>query len=78
MDDDGIAEQGDRVVLARRAPWSMVGYQWTGDEPDGLDSVGQATALGAEWEGDELVTYNLRLLTFNYEHLGFEYLEDSD
>jgi hypothetical protein len=78
MDDDGIAEQGQRVVLARRAPWSMVGHQWTGDEPPGLDSIEQAMALGAEWERDELVTYNLRLLRFNYEHLGFEYLEDSD
>ena len=78
MDDDGIAEQGERVVLAKRAPWSMVGFQWTGNEPEGFDSMRVATALGATWEDDELVTYNLTLLTYNFEHLGFEYLEDSD
>lgn len=67
-----------RVVLARRAPWSMVGHQWTGAEPEGLDDISHAQALGAVWEGDELVTYNLRLFTFNYEHWEFDYLEDSD
>ena len=71
-------DQEGRVVLARRAPWSMVGHQWTGAEPEGLDDIGQAEALGAVWEGDELVTYDLRLFTFNYEHWGFDYLEDSD
>jgi hypothetical protein len=71
-------DQEGRVVLARRAPWSMVGHQWTGAEPEGLDDIGQAEALGAVWEGDELVTYNLRLFTFNYEHWEFDYLEDSD
>ena len=77
MDDGGIKEE-ERVVLGRKAPWSMVGFQWSGAEPEGLNDVRQARALGAEWEGDELVTYNLRMLVFNFQHLGFEYLEDSD
>jgi hypothetical protein len=71
-------DQEGRVVLARKAPWSIVGHQWTGAEPEGLDDVGHAEALGAIWEGDELVTYNLRMFTFNYERWGFDYLEDSD
>lgn len=68
----------DRVVLARRAPWSMVGFQWTGAEPTGLGDVSFAEALGAVWEGDELVTYNLPLMNYNYEHWEQPYLEDSD
>lgn len=71
-------DQEGRVVLARKAPWSMVGHQWTGVEPEGLDDVGHALALGAVWEGDELVTYNVRLFTYNFEHWHFDYLEDSD
>jgi hypothetical protein len=70
--------EDERVVLARKAPWSMVGFQWTGNEPDGLDDMGHAEALGAVWEGDELVTYNISKLKFDFEHWGFEYLEDSD
>ena len=69
---------GERVVLGRRAPWSMVGFQWSGIEPPGMDEVEQAKALGAVFEGDELVTYDLALLKFNFEHWEFEYLEDSD
>jgi hypothetical protein len=71
-------DQEGRVVLAQKAPWSMVGYQWTGAEPEGLDDVDHALALGAVWEDDELVTYNVRLLKFNFEHWHVEYLEDSD
>ena len=56
----------------------MVGHQWTGAEPEGLDDVDHALALGAVWEDDELVTYNVRLLGYNFEHWRFDYLEDSD
>jgi hypothetical protein len=73
-----MVDENERVVLARKAPWSMVGHQWTGNEPAGLDDVSHAEALGAVWEGEELVTYSMGKFKFDFEHWDFEYLEDSD
>jgi hypothetical protein len=56
---DGL--EGERVVLARKDARTMVGFQWTGLEPAGLNESDFAVALGAVWEGDQLVTYNLRV-----------------
>jgi hypothetical protein len=52
----------------------MVGFQWTGREPDGLNEIDFAEALGATWEGEHLVTHNLHAFT----HYGDEYLTDPD
>lgn len=69
---------GDRVVLARKEN-SMTKYRWTGAEPDGMFEVEVAEELGARWEGDELVTYDIDGLEglFAY-HMGDEYLIDND
>jgi len=76
LDGDGL--RGDRVVLASRDPRTMVGFQWTGMEPAGLNEPDFAEALGAFWEGDELVTYNLRAFEHTFEHYADEYLTDPD
>ena len=68
----------ERVVLARRDKRTMVGFQWTGQEPAGLDDLGLAEALGAVDEGDEIVTYDLAALSHALEHYGDEYLTDPD
>lgn len=68
----------DRVVLARKAPGSMVGFQWTGAEPEGMADLAEAEYMGAVWEGDELVTYNFPLLKHDFDHKLDGYLEDSD
>lgn len=69
---------GQRVVLARRE-MSMVKYRWTGQEPSGMYEVGVAEGLGARWEGDELVTYDLAGLHALYEyHQGDDYMIDND
>lgn len=68
----------ERVVLGRKDPMTMVGFQWTGAEPDGLSDTKMAEFLGAVWEGDELVTYNVRELRHNFDHFGDEYLYDPD
>ncbi len=47
-----------RVVLCRKGK-SMVKFLWTGAEPSGMFEVEVAEELGARWEGDELVTYDL-------------------
>lgn len=67
-----------RVVLARKER-SMVRQRWTGAEPDGLSDPEVAEELGAKWEGDELVTYDLEGLTqLLAYHTGNEYLIDND
>jgi hypothetical protein len=68
----------ERVVLARKAPDTMVGFQWTGAEPEGLADPDEAVAIGAVWEGEELVCYNLQNFEHAYEHYSDEWLEDSD
>ncbi|HLI55700.1 MAG TPA: hypothetical protein VKY26_01585 [Actinomycetota bacterium] len=72
------AEKGERVVLGRRTPDGMVNFQWTGNEPEGLNDVHLCELLGASWEGHELVTYNYPLVAHNYLRWGDEFLEDSD
>jgi hypothetical protein len=56
----------------------MVDMQWTGEEPEGLVDAGLALRVGATWEGEELVSYNLSLLRRTLEQYGNQYLEDSD
>jgi hypothetical protein len=68
----------ERVVLARIEPRTMVGFQWTGREPAGLNETDFALALGAVWEGDQLVTYDLRAFNHAFEHYTDEYLTDPD
>ncbi|MGH8909744.1 MAG: hypothetical protein ACRD0K_25445 [Egibacteraceae bacterium] len=66
-----------RVVLARRTS-GFIPFQWTGAEPEGLDDIDVATALGARWEGDELVTYNLSALRHGFTYFNDEYMGDND
>jgi hypothetical protein len=56
----------------------MVRFQWTGAEPEGLDSPEFALSCGAVWEGDELVTHNLLAFEHNVLHSVDGFLEDSD
>jgi hypothetical protein len=50
---------GERVVLGRRGETSMVKVRWTDDAPESLNDVEEAEELGAKWEGNELVVYDL-------------------
>nr|MBA2601726.1 hypothetical protein [Actinomycetota bacterium] len=68
----------DRIVLGRIDTATFVGFQWTGAEPESLNDPEEAVALGATWEGDELVTYNLRELTHALIHEPDGYMEDPD
>jgi hypothetical protein len=69
---------GQRVVLCRQEN-TMVKYRWSGDEPDGMYDVEVAEGLGARWEGNELVTYDLAGFHALYEyHQGDDYLIDND
>jgi hypothetical protein len=70
--------EGDRVVLARSTPHAFVKFQWTGAEPEGLDDPEWAEALGAVWDGDELVTYNMAQLRHNFAHWSDEFVVDDD
>jgi hypothetical protein len=67
----------ERVVLARRAS-GFVPFQWTGAEPEGLDDLNTAIALGAQWEGDELVIYDLADFQHSFASYDEEYLSDND
>ncbi|MBA3291581.1 MAG: hypothetical protein H0U17_08850 [Actinobacteria bacterium] len=68
----------EKVVLGRRDDTTFVGFQWTGAEPEGLFAPDQAVALGATWEGDELVTYNLGHLEHRFAHEADGFMEDPD
>jgi len=68
----------EKVVLGRRDDATFVGFQWTGAEPEGLFEPDQAVALGATWEGDELVTYNLAHLEHRFAHEADGFMEDAD
>jgi hypothetical protein len=76
IEGDGLSRV--RVVLATRDPRAMVGFQWTGREPLGLSEPGFAEALGAVWEGDEMVTYDLAAFEHAFAHYEDEYLTDPD
>jgi hypothetical protein len=72
------AVEGQRAVLARKDK-GMVALRWTGAEPDGMYDVELAEELGAKWEGNELVTYDLPGLVALWEyHQGDDYLIDND
>lgn len=72
------AVEGQRTVLARKDR-GMVALRWTGAEPDGMYDVELAEELGAKWEGNELVTYDLPGLVALWEyHQGDDYLIDND
>lgn len=66
-----------RVVLARRVD-GFVPYQWTGNEPEGLYDAEVAVALGAQWDGDELVTYELDALEAQFAHWEDDWQNDND
>ena len=68
----------DRVVLARKDEMSMVSLQWTGEEPEGLSDTEFAEALGATWEGNELVVYDMEEFTHKYDHYEDDWLSDPD
>lgn len=72
------AESGERVVLAMRTD-NLARHRWTGAEPEGMYELDIAEDLGARWEGDELVTYDLPGLAALYEyHKNNDYLIDND
>ncbi len=72
------ANAASRVVLCRKEN-TMVGFRWTGAEPSGMYEVEVAEELGARWEGQELVTYDLPGLHALYEyHQGDDYMIDND
>lgn len=74
-----MPEAGEqRVVLGRTDDSTFVGFQWTGAEPEGLNDAEEAVALGAIWEGDELVTYDLQALHHATTHEADGYMEDPD
>jgi hypothetical protein len=67
----------ERVVLAHRTS-GFVPFQWTGAEPEGLNDLDIAVALGARWEGDELVIYDLADFQHGFATFDEEYLPDND
>jgi hypothetical protein len=56
----------------------MVGFQWVDAAPQGLDDPELATLLGAVWEGDELVTYDLLALRHRFDHYVDDFCQDPD
>jgi hypothetical protein len=68
----------ERTVLARKEN-TMIGWRWTGNEPDELNDLELAKQFGAVWEGDELVHYDMEGLCWQlaeYEH--GDYMYDND
>ena len=74
----GGGVETERVVLARKVSGAWVDLQWTGAEPRGLDDPEIACLLGAQWEGGELVTYDLAALTHQFHHLSDDFICDPD
>lgn len=66
-----------RIVLAHRID-GPAGVQWTGAEPAGMYRPEDAILCGAQWEGDELVTYNLPALHHQFSRLDDPFLNDVD
>lgn len=57
----------------------MVGFRWSGQEPEQLNDIGLAEEMGAIWEGDELVTYDMPTLVWQMEHYrDDDYMIDED
>ncbi|MGH7746324.1 MAG: hypothetical protein ACREQ5_16420 [Candidatus Dormibacteria bacterium] len=68
----------ERVVLGRREN-SMVRFRWSGAEPEHLNDVELAEEMGAIWEGEELVSYDLASLVWQMEHhQSDDYMIDDD
>lgn len=65
------------MVLARRTS-GFQPLQWTGDEPDELNDEDEALAMGAVWEGGELVTYDLPTLRLAAASEAGDYPNDND
>ncbi|MGH9039358.1 MAG: hypothetical protein ACRDZ3_03920 [Acidimicrobiia bacterium] len=67
------------MVLGRKPSGGFVKVQWTESAPEGLYRLEEAEELGARWEGDELVTYDLDDFVdlFGYYQRN-EYLPDND
>lgn len=69
----------ERVVIGRRTASTMVPVRWTEACPDDLNDLEAAEELGAAWEGDELVTYDLDGMVELLEYYtNNEYLPDND
>ena len=70
----------ERIVLGRKGGSSMVAIRWTSDCPDELDDIETAEYVGAVWEGDELVTYDMEGLKelLAYQSQSGEYTIDND
>lgn len=67
-----------RVVLGRRER-SMVGFHWSGNEPEALNDIELAEQFGAIWEGEELVHYDMEALRWQVEHYREdEFMVDND
>ncbi len=57
----------------------MVRFRWSDAAPDQLNDVELAQEMGATWEGEELVTYNLGSLAWQMENYrAGEYMSDND
>lgn len=70
--------EGDRVVLGVKED-TFAGFSWSGAEPEGLYDPEMAEELGAVWEGDELVTYDLGTLEAEFTNASEEeFLPDVD
>jgi hypothetical protein len=76
--EDGGAGPNERVVLGRKNASSWIGFQWTGEEPEGMYDPEMALANGAEWDGEELVTYNKPALEHAFSRMRDGWMEDSD
>ena len=89
--DDGRESRFDARWLRGHCPCAECVEEWSGKRTVGVEQVGQdvkpqgmhqveiAEDLGAVWEGDELVTYDLEGLTALYEyHQSDDYLIDND
>lgn len=68
----------ERVVLGRKEK-SMIGFRWSGNEPEDLNDLGLAEQFGAVWEGEELVHYDMDSLRWQVEHYSEDdYMYDND
>ncbi|MEA2826952.1 MAG: hypothetical protein QOG43_1391 [Actinomycetota bacterium] len=69
----------ERVVLGHKGDSSMVKIRWTDAAPQALYEISDAEELGAVWEGNELVTYDLAAFCDLFEYYADNtYLPDND
>ncbi|MGH9189035.1 MAG: hypothetical protein ACRD0Q_03240 [Acidimicrobiales bacterium] len=70
---------GERVVLGRVGHTSMVRILWTAQAPPSVNDPELLEDLGARWEGEELVTYDMDELLERIEmHETGDYMIDND